>query len=332
MLFGANACAQVLFDATKAEMAGNADWVIDADQHNLGVASGQGSGVVGGGTDSNPQRYPTPGYGSITSSSAETVWTGALSAWGVSLAKAGYKSESLPFNGRITFGDASNPQDLSHYKMYVACEPNILFTAAEKKAILNYVKAGGSLFMIADHTGSDRNNDGKDSLQIWDDLMTNNGIASNPFGISFNSDNVTPASPVADTSIGNLRTHGSYGTVTNFAYSSGCTMTLNTTANSSVAADVWSSSAKSSSSVMFAHATFGFGRVAAAGDSSPFDDGTGDPGDTLFNGWDSASDKQLVMNASMWLLNHPADGVPESGTWLSIVCGISLFGLLRRRV
>jgi hypothetical protein len=26
---------KILFDATKVEMAGNADWVIDADLHNL---------------------------------------------------------------------------------------------------------------------------------------------------------------------------------------------------------------------------------------------------------------------------------------------------------
>ena len=321
---------QVLFDATKAEMAGNADWVIDADLHNLGVSSAaMGSGQIGGGTDSNPQRLPTPGYANITASSAETTWTGALSAWGISLVKAGYKPETLSYNQRITYGDSSNAQDLSHYKMYVVCEPNILFTATEKKAILNYVADGGSLFMVADHTSSDRNNDGKDSLQVWNDLMTNNGIVSNPFGIAFNSDNVTPASPFADPSAANLRTHGSYGAVSSFSYSSGCTMTVNTTANHNATADVWSSSAKSSSSVMFATSTYGFGRIAAAGDSSPFDDGTGDPGDTLFNGWDSTSDKQLIMNASMWLLNHPADGVPEPSSLVVIIGGICM--LIRRR-
>ena len=332
VVVAATANAQVLFDATKAEMAGNADWVIDADLHNLGVSTAaMGSGQVGAGTESNPQRIPTPGYGSITSSSPETTWTGALSAWGISLVKAGYKPETLSYNQRITYGDASNAQDLSHYKMYVVCEPNILFSAAEKKAILTYVKDGGSLFMIADHTSSDRNNDGKDSLQVWNDLLTNNGIQSNPFGIAFNTDNVTPSAPVADSSTSNLRTHGSYGTVTNFSYSSGCTMTINTTANSMVAADVWSSSAKSSSSVMFATSTYGFGRIAAAGDSSPFDDGTGDPGDTLFNGWDSTSDKQLIMNASMWLLNHPADSVPEPSAFLALSGGLLIFACRRSK-
>ena len=330
ILVCACANAQVLFDATKAEMAGNADWVIDADQHNLGVSTAaMGSGQIGGGTESNPQRLPTPGYGSITSSSPETTWAGALSAWGISLVKAGYKPETLSYNQRITYGDSSNAQDLSHYKMYVVCEPQILFTASEKKAILNYVADGGSLFMIADHTSSDRNNDGKDSLQVWNDMMTNNGIKANPFGISFNSDNVTPASPFADSSASNLRTHGAFGTVTNFSYSSGCTMTISSAANSAVTADVWSSSAKSASSVMFATSSYGFGRIAAAGDSSPFDDGTGDPNDTLFNGWDTTNDKQLIMNASSWLLNNPAAGVPEPSSFVVIFGGTCM--LIRRR-
>ncbi|MGC3991141.1 MAG: hypothetical protein QM796_15965 [Chthoniobacteraceae bacterium] len=71
--------AQFLFDATKAEMAGNADWVIDADSHNLNVTNGNGSGTTGtGGSESNPQSVPTPAASGITSSTSETYWTGAL--------------------------------------------------------------------------------------------------------------------------------------------------------------------------------------------------------------------------------------------------------------
>jgi len=36
----ANAQTKILFDATKAETAGNADWVIDVDAHNLGYSGG----------------------------------------------------------------------------------------------------------------------------------------------------------------------------------------------------------------------------------------------------------------------------------------------------
>lgn len=133
-----------LFDATKAETAGNADWVIDED-------------------NSTPQRIPTPAQSTITASTKETYWTGALSSWGIALVKAGDYVETLPSTGAITYGNASNAQDLSNYDVFVVDEPNIVFTAAEKTAILTFVQNGGGLFMVSDHTGSDRNNDGWDS-------------------------------------------------------------------------------------------------------------------------------------------------------------------------
>src|SRR5258708_3477648 len=82
--------ANFLFDATKAEMAGNADWVIDADTHNLKVsAASDGSGTPGAGSESNPQRYPTPDQTNVVAGTAETYWEGALSAWAINLVKNG---------------------------------------------------------------------------------------------------------------------------------------------------------------------------------------------------------------------------------------------------
>src|ERR1035438_4107341 len=92
--------AQVLFDNTKAETAGNADWIIDTHQP-----------------------IPSPSITGITSSTPESYWTGALSSWGVALAKLGNAGqislpgnglETLPSGGSITYGDSSNAQDLSH--------------------------------------------------------------------------------------------------------------------------------------------------------------------------------------------------------------------------
>jgi hypothetical protein len=99
---------KILFDATKAEMAGNGDWVIDADSHNL-KANSNGT-VTTGGSDSNPQRLPTPAQSGITINTTETYWTGALSAWAIDLVKRGYVVETLPYNGKITYGDSSNAQ------------------------------------------------------------------------------------------------------------------------------------------------------------------------------------------------------------------------------
>lgn len=331
LLAAASAQAQYLFDATSAEMAGNADWVIDANSHNLDVTSGNGSGTLGG-NDSNPQRIPSPAASGITASTPETYWTGALSAWGVSLVQKGKTVESLPYDGSITYGNASNPQDLSHYKVFVLDEPNILFTAAEKTAIMTFVKNGGGLFMISDHGGSDRNNDGADSVDVLNDLMTNNTVKANAFGISFNGDDVSPSSPSVDTSSADPLTRGALGNVTGYNFADGSTMMLSTSQNSTVQGAIWSSSSRTSSNVMAAYGYFGAGRFVAVGDSSPFDDGTGDPNDILYNGWTDggnfvngfANDGRFAMNASLWL-------VPEPGSATLFALGALPFFFGRRR-
>src|SRR5258706_1004219 len=104
---------KILFDASSAETAGSADWVIDADQHNIGYPSGPA--VVGSGNESNAQTIPNPAQAGITVSTTENYWTGGLSSWGIDLVQYGYMVESLPYNGQITYGNVANTQDLSNY-------------------------------------------------------------------------------------------------------------------------------------------------------------------------------------------------------------------------
>ena len=160
----------ILFDASKAEMSANADWVIDADVFNLGY-NNTGSMVEGKSNEANPQRFPTPSQDKITQETEETFWTGALSAWAIDCVKEGFRVETLPYNGSITFGDKKNEQDLSNYKIFIIDEPNIRFSKEEKKALMDFVDAGGGLFLIADHNKSDRNRDGWDSPNIWNDFI-----------------------------------------------------------------------------------------------------------------------------------------------------------------
>ncbi|MGH1520162.1 T9SS type A sorting domain-containing protein [Chryseobacterium sp. JK1] len=295
---------KVLFDATKAESAGNADWVIDADVHNLNFNA---TGVTTSGSESNPQRFPTPAQNTITATTPETYWQGALSNWGIDLVKQGYIVETLPYNGSITYGNSSNIQDLSNYKVFVIDEPNIKFTDSEKTALLNFVANGGGLFIISDHNQSDRNNDGWDSPNIWNDFFTNNGVVANPFGVSFDLNSVSPStSNFAPISMNPAILAGPQGTPTQMKYSSGATMTLNKNSNPSVQGLVFTSSASNtgSTNVMFATATYGNGRICALGDSSVPDDGTGDPNDTLYNGYSSDANgnhRPLLVNAVIWL-------------------------------
>ncbi|SHL44645.1 hypothetical protein SAMN05444266_103364 [Chitinophaga jiangningensis] len=311
-----------LFDASKRENAGSADWQIDADgTESVPIYTG------GSTTETAAQRYPTPSYTGITATTAETYWKGAMSSWAVELVKRGQYVESLPNGGAITYGNASNPQDLSNYDVFVVIEPNKLFTAAEKTAIMNFVNAGGGLMMVADHTGqniggadangynpSDRDGDGYDSPRIWNDLMSNNGINNNkPFGFVVDSVDISegPSTKVYTGSNTNATAvlGGLAGTASKLAFYNGTTATLYPASNANVQGLFWRNSAtlNGSTGVMALLSTYGTGRVVFVGDSSPSDDGTGDTNDNLHNGWSGdvpsgyTSHPALHLNASLWL-------------------------------
>jgi hypothetical protein len=271
---------RVLFDNSKAETAGNADWIVGTAMPDP--------------TAQNPN--PT----------TERSWTGAISAWGVALQRTGqYRLSTLQPGSRITFG-GTGTLDLANFDVFVMPEPNAPLTAAEKTAIMRFIQAGGGFFLIVDHTGSDRNSDGWDSVRIANDLMNSNGVDNtDPFGFSVDVVNVGTDNPVAIRSAGNPVLNGAFGTVTGSIIRSGSTQTLHRAANASVAGLVWRSSANpaGSTGAFFTTSTFGSGRVAVWGDSSAIDDGTGQPGNTLFNGWNdpAGTDAALALNATAWL-------------------------------
>ena len=311
-----------LFDATKYENAGSADWQIDEDgTEKVPIYTG-GTTVEG-----KAQRTPTPSYTGITATTAETYWKGASSSWAIALVKLGELVETLPDGAAITYGDSTNPQDLSNYDVYVVIEPNRLFTTSEKTAIMNFISNGGGLMMMADHTAattsgtdangynpSDRDGDGYDSPRVWNDLMTNNGINnSNPFG--FNIDyidiNEQPTSNVyTGTNVNAQKVlSGAAGIASKLSFYDGTTATLYPANNSNVQGLFWRSSSTTggTTGVMALLSTYGSGRVVFVGDSSPADDGTGDTGDTLENGWSGdvpsgyTSHPALFINGSLWL-------------------------------
>jgi hypothetical protein len=307
---------KILFDATKAETAGCADWIIDADLYNLNW--GPNPYLNTNNWRSNAQRIPSPPQSGINSTTTEDYWTGGISNWAVDCAKKGYTVETLPYTGKITYNDNTNAQDLKNYKVYIVTEPNILFTAAEKTAIMQFVKNGGGLFMVSDHDVSDRNNDTYDSPHIWNDLISNNTIQNYPFGIIFDYQNFSQTSNSAslvsaDTNLIN----GSMGKVAKVQWSNGTSMTIDPTANNTVKSVVFKNGTTSgNSNVLVAYATFGSGRVVAIGDSSPCDDGTGNPNAaantcTLYNGYindagvGSGNHQKLLMNATIWLATNP---------------------------
>lgn len=277
----------VLFDNAHAETAGNADWVISTSQPDPLAQN------------PNPQ--------------VETDWTGGISAWGVALQKTG--RYSLKTNtSAITYGNSSNPQDLSHFNAFVLPEPNTLFTSSEKTAILNFVNNGGGLFMIADHTGSDRNNDGYDSLKIFNDLMNNNGVKSDVFGIQFDALNISSENPSNDTPNGDPLLNGPFGIAQGSIIRNGTTETLNKTDNPAAHGIIYRASYSNTGTtgVFFSGSSYGKGRVLAMGDSSAIDDGTCSSGNTCYNGWNdpAGQDNILFPNGTEWLASSGSGPVP----------------------
>jgi hypothetical protein len=269
---------RILFDNAHAETAGNADWIISTSQPNPLSE------------DSSP--------------SSETDWTGALSSWGVALQQTGdYSLKTLPSGSSLSYG-GSSATDLSNFDTLVLPEPNTKFTTAEKTAIMNFVKNGGGLFMISDHTGADRNNDGYDAVKILNDLMTNNSVDSDdPFGFSIDSLNISSGYPKAISDSSDPVLHGSFGTVTKSLIANGTTATLTPSDNSAVKGLLYRSGYSGNTGAFFLTSTYGSGKIAFWGDSSPIDDGTGQSGNTLYDGWNDtgATNAALALNATAWL-------------------------------
>ncbi|MEU3076587.1 hydrolase [Streptomyces laurentii] len=289
---------RVLFDNSKAETAGNADW------------------IIGTGQPDPLTQNPSP--------QTEKDWTGALSAWGVALQKTGrYALKTLPSGGTITYG-TSAATDLANFDTFVLPEPNIRLSASEKTAVMKFVQNGGGLFLVSDHTNADRNNDGWDALAIINDLMTDNGVDNtDPFGFSVDVANIQTDNPraIADTTDPVL--NGAFGKVTGSIIRSGTTATLKPADNPSVKGLVYRTGSSGNTGAFFATSSFGGGRVAFWGDSSPIDDGTGQSGNTLYDGWNdpAGTNAALALNATEWLSQGTTGGGGGGGGGTTCTAG-----------
>ena len=303
----------ILFDAAHAQTAGNADWTLDED--SCGVA----------------QRFPTPDQSGITSATAETYWNGAHSAMGVDLVKKGFHVESLPVGARISYGDGTNAQDLSHYNIFVMPEPNIALTSTEITAIRNFVQNGGGLFMIADHAGADRNNDGIDAAGVFNALMGSPSL----FGITYNDNSAdTTFGWFDDHPDGNFTTDttspiiwaGAFG-VPSSTRGLGLFGSSSMTLSGAAKGHVWktTSTHDTSTGVTFATSTYGTGRIAAIADSSVTEDATNGCGHSTFLGYNDPSydNGLMVANGIAWLANGSGGGGDTQAPTVSITAPLN---------
>jgi hypothetical protein len=203
-------------------------------------------------------------------------------------------------------GSSITSAALAGSNVLVLPEPNVLFTSAEKSAILAFVQNGGGLFMISDHHGSDRDNDGADSVDVLNNLMT-----GDPFGLSIDSLSISSENPNVLGAPDDVL-DGPFGAVTGTIIRSGTTATLHPSDNAAAKGEIYRSgySAGGTTGAAFATSTYGSGRVAYWGDSSPMDDGTGQSGNDLYDGWNdpAGTDAALALNATAWLAGSGSGG------------------------
>lgn len=182
------------------------------------------------------------------------------------------------------------PDVLREAAVIVLPEPNSAYTPTEEKAIVDFVNNGGALYAIGDHNNSDRNGDGVDSVAVLNRFLPKLGLeleiryfSEAPAGGEYRKTALTKG----------VSAVGTWGG-TSIRCLSG-----------SAEGHIFFS-AKNGGGAFIATALVGArgGRVIAMGDSSPYDDGTGDPRDKLHNGFSNPKFQHdiLARNSVNWIL------------------------------
>jgi hypothetical protein len=271
-------------------------------------AHGQDAGTEGNWRIDDNAPLPLP-----ANPTSEAAWSGQLSSWGYELYLRGHtlRSNNVPLDASVLAG----------VDLLVIVEPQNPFTAAEIAAVGTFVFNGGSLFVVANHNGSDRDADGWDSPSIFGgysiphisvpvgtDVETFCGAL---FGLHFHvkdegNNAITGTFSNVDTNPTNPIINGEYGHVGATIYHVGNVMSLWPTANpylTNVGGHIWKDGDTGNPAVnIAAWSRYGAGRVMGYGDSSSTADGT--DSDPHVNNWTEAggNNREFFLNATMWLL------------------------------
>ncbi len=280
-------------------------------------AHDQDAGTDGNWRVDDDYPYPLP-----ADPGAESDWSGQLSSWAYELYLAGHSIRSN--TGPL---DASQLADVD---LLVIVEPQNPFTADEIAAVGEYVHGGGSLFVVANHNGSDRNGNGWDAPSIFGgysephitvpptgDTETFCGAL---FGLHFHvkdegNNSITGTFANVDTDPDNPIIHGPSGDVAAVIYHVGDTMSLWPLANpdlSDVAGHIWKDGDTGNPDVnIAAWSRYGLGKIMGYGDSSSTADGTGS--EPHESNWTEAgsNNREFFLNATWWLLADDLTGVDD---------------------
>lgn len=229
---------KVLFDNAHAQMAGNADWVIN----------------------------------------------GGYSDFADTLKQQGYVVEENTQTLQASI--------LQKYNVLVIPEPNRRFAASEITAITDFIQNGGGVLFIADHDGSDRDNDGYDSVKIYNEFVAEFGFT---FDKRFFSEHPIAGQKIEHDATYNVFKVGCWGA------------TSMTVLDPTKAKALLCVSQQYGGNPFILAAEYGQGRIIGIGDSSPFDDGTGNPSNSLHDNYNmSAYDHhEMARSFVRWLSRNP---------------------------
>lgn len=213
--------------------------------------------------------------------------TGGFSDFADSFRHLGFRVEDLK-TGPIT------AEVLARCAIFVIGEPNSRLTDDEERALIEWVRGGGSLYLIADHAGSDRNNDGFDSVSIFNRFTPEFGFTVHDAWIKRLSPIAVPAG--LDEAFANVPAVGLWGGTVFTVAGAPARGLLDVNYKDKAGAE------KTGSYLVLAEP--GKGRVVALGDSSPYDDGTADsPAFEVHDGYNLVDHgfRQLAHNTIAWL-------------------------------
>ncbi|MCK5686972.1 hypothetical protein KAJ27_22725 [bacterium] len=179
-----------------------------------------------------------------------------------------------------------NKELFSDVSVFVIPEPNTRFTKEEVIVIREYLDGGGSLFAIGDHIRSDRNKSGIDSVGILNDIISH-------YGMEF-EEKILTEGPV----YGRIIEHPAIKYVQSLPCWAGTSIKI--TNEKQVKGLYYFSNQKDA---YIAAYDDGKTKILSVGDSSVFDDGTGDPKKKLHNVFNSIkfTIPQFALSSICWL-------------------------------
>ncbi|MFA5479359.1 MAG: hypothetical protein WC002_00675 [Candidatus Muiribacteriota bacterium] len=185
---------------------------------------------------------------------------------------------------------------IKNFDILIIPEPNNPFTKQEINDIIKFTREGGGLFLIADHYNSDRNNNGWDSVLIYNEF-------TEVFGFTFDKKTFSDA-PVKGKRVEYSITKGVY----NVGTWGGTSLKI---VNPEIAEGVIFVQEKHGGNPYIAVAKYGKGRIVGIGDSSPFSDGTKSTGKKYHDNYnrDGFHHKQLNRNIIDFLSKKTGDDI-----------------------